>query len=148
MNIDIEYLIKNRTKINPDGCWIYLGSTDGNGYGKFESERKFYAVHRLSAHHYLSFDLNSDLHVLHKCDNKKCCNPEHLFIGTNFDNVQDYKAKGNQLGRPPQTHCIHGHEFTEENTLQYPSNGYIQRVCVTCMRNRFRKRKEKLSSVK
>ncbi|NDG33300.1 hypothetical protein EB118_24940 [bacterium] len=51
--------------------------------------------HRVSALlHDLIESIHSTLHVLHTCDNPKCCNPKHLFTGTNADNVADRTAKG------------------------------------------------------
>lgn len=84
------------SKGDADSCWVWNAALM-NGYGWFllnkEQGPKF--AHRVSA--FLSgliTDINSELHVLHKCDNPKCCNPSHLFTGTNADNVADKVAKG------------------------------------------------------
>jgi hypothetical protein len=64
--------------------WFYLNKQDGSKF-----------AHRVSAVLAGLIDnINSELHVLHKCDNTKCCNPSHLFVGTNADNVADRVAKG------------------------------------------------------
>jgi hypothetical protein len=60
-------------------------------------------VHRLAAFIWLEFDLASDLMVLHRCDNRRCFNPEHLFTGTHQDNMDDMWSKGrNQDQRHPR----------------------------------------------
>lgn len=54
-------------------------------------------VHRIAAAIWLGFDLESDLQVNHHCDNPPCFNPEHLFIGTQKDNLRDMDAKGRRV---------------------------------------------------
>ncbi len=72
-----------------DGCWLWTGGTVGKGYGKFEQT----TAHRIA--YELSRGLIPDgLHVLHTCDNPICCHPDHLFLGTNLDNIQDRIDKG------------------------------------------------------
>jgi hypothetical protein len=51
-------------------------------------------VHRVAAHLWLDFDLDSPLCVLHRCDVPRCFNPEHLFVGTQKDNTNDMIVKG------------------------------------------------------
>jgi len=75
------------------GCWLWLGATGGKkGYGKMmlRHTRRPEFAHRISF--YLSFGQITK-HVLHKCDNPYCVNPEHLFEGTNDDNIADMVAK-------------------------------------------------------
>ena len=77
------------------GCWIWTASTAGKGYGqiKLPGQRKQIYAHRLS---YLIHkgEEPGNKHVCHTCDNPRCVNPDHLFIGTSQDNHDDMKAKG------------------------------------------------------
>lgn len=90
-----------------DGCWEWTGGLNTTGYGLFslrslpdDYERTGRTMTQLLAHRVAFFldrgyigndDVNN--HVLHKCDNRKCCNPAHLFSGTIFDNVRDMRRK-------------------------------------------------------
>ena len=76
-----------------DECWEWKRFLSRKGYGRF-----YDGVCMVQAHRY-SYELfkgvtPGKLHILHKCDNKKCCNPNHLFLGTNRDNVDDAISKG------------------------------------------------------
>lgn len=75
------------------GCWEWTTPRDAQGYGHIQHNGKRYKAHRLS---YL---LNvgpfpAEQVICHRCDNPPCCNPEHLFAGTQSDNAQDMVRKG------------------------------------------------------
>ena len=76
-----------------NGCWPWLGTKRHTGYGKIRNHYKHEGTHRVS------YTLNvgpipQGLHVLHKCDNPTCVNPDHLFLGTQADNMKDMFKKG------------------------------------------------------
>lgn len=76
------------------GCWNWLGVTSGSlGYGVFRMDKKLRYSHRIS-YELLVGRIPNELCVLHKCDNPKCVNPEHLFLGTLSDNNKDRALKG------------------------------------------------------
>lgn len=75
--------------------------------------------------------------ILHTCDVRNCINVEHLFLGTQRDNMQDMAAKGRQW-QQAKTHCPHGHEYTEENTVKWSGSG---RKCKACEQLRSKQRR-------
>ncbi len=86
-------------------CWFWMGSVNKKGYGQISTTRKFGPVlaHRLSWElHY--GPIHEDLRVLHKCDNPKCVNPEHLFLGTPKRNTDDMMEKKRGHWQPNAPH--------------------------------------------
>lgn len=79
----------------PDKCWEWQGCINVvTGYGRFSfMGRRTHYAHRL-AYEFTYGKIPGDKHILHSCDNPKCCNPSHLRIGTPKENVEDRGARG------------------------------------------------------
>lgn len=75
------------------GCWNWVFSKRPDGYGQVSFRGRPYAAHRVSYEVYRG-NIPGGLSVLHKCDNPGCVNPDHLFLGTQTDNMSDMTAKG------------------------------------------------------
>ena len=92
----LECRLLNRIKI-VNGCWEWKDFIcPMTGYGKITYERKCMTAHRLS-YIYHKGDIPPEMFVCHVCDNPKCINPDHPFIGTAKDNSRDMVKKGRHV---------------------------------------------------
>jgi hypothetical protein len=78
--------------IKDNGCWEFSGCKMPNGYGKVTVNKKTWLSHRYS-YFLKNGEIPNGMHVCHTCDNRICINPEHLFLGTRKDNMQDMIKK-------------------------------------------------------
>lgn len=91
-----ERLWEKVRKGAPNECWPWTGGLTVGGYGIIRPgrpSRKHLGTHRV-AYEIAEGPIPAGLFVLHRCDNRRCCNPSHLFLGTQQDNIDDMYAKG------------------------------------------------------
>jgi hypothetical protein len=89
----IEERLAYYSRPGKNGCRVWVGYIDCVGYGRLQFEHYYQKAHRL-AWRFANGPIPGGMKVLHKCDNRRCINPDHLFIGTQKDNVADMILKG------------------------------------------------------
>lgn len=115
--------------VNSNGCWIWTGSFFKDGYGQMKRNGKNLKAHRVffEAH---KGPIPEGLCVLHKCDTPACVNPEHLWAGTNLQNIQDRDRKN----RTHQTYVEH-----IDQTVNIRKMAQELGVVESSLRNRFKR---------
>jgi len=91
-----DYITQFVGNVDASGdCWLWTGGIAGNGYGYICIDGKMVSAHRFSwlLH---NGDIPDGMQICHKCDVRKCVNPDHMFLGSAADNAQDKVQKGRQ----------------------------------------------------
>jgi hypothetical protein len=146
LHIDLETIgladyLNERSETTPTGCREWRGVTRKK-YGVACWKGRQYAAHRISLMLAVGPPPVGKPQALHHCDNPPCINPEHLYWGDVADNRQDASRRGRASGgRAGATHCIHGHEFTPDNTYWDP-RGW-GRACKACQLRRTRESRQR-----
>jgi hypothetical protein len=128
-----ERLWEKVDRRGPDECWNWLGAISTHGYGeiRINQPRTMVLAHRL-VYELCIGPIPENMLVCHRCDHKICCNPNHLFLGTSQDNIDDMwqKGRGKVHHQSINFGSTHGAaKLTEEKVLeirrlsgQYPTS--------------------------
>lgn len=126
--LEVQERILAAVVATDSGCWEWQRSRQKNGYGALRLKAEGISTAHRAA--WFAFKGSPDGCVLHRCDNRACCNPEHLFLGTYADNNHDMLAKGRaRPGKSSWTHCKRDHPLSGDNLIINRSG---HRVCRTC----------------
>jgi hypothetical protein len=133
----VANFLRDKCATQEDGCIVYTGKApkaDGHVQLSFGGRQLY--IHRF-VYATLKGEIPKGMVVCHRCDNPRCVNIDHLWLGTPADNNRDMHRKGrSNYSKARKTHCKHGHEFTPENTAMH--GGFRQ--CREC--NRLRQRRD------
>jgi hypothetical protein len=117
----IERLLDKVIPIPFSGCWIFMGATNDFGYGIVGTGGRGSPndrAHRITYKHFKG-EIPDGMFVCHTCDVPSCCNPDHLFLGTNQDNVNDMISKRRNSKPPRNPHVIGSvHPGSKLNEMQ------------------------------
>lgn len=117
-------------KTAPGGCWLWTRTKAPNGYGHVYDRRikKYRGAHSVALSLSLGVQVADLIQTNHRCDVRLCCNPAHLYNGTQLENQRDMSARG-RSAMQKKTHCIRNHPLSGDN-IRINIQG--ERVCLTC----------------
>ena len=133
----IRRIVRSDVPFAGEPCWIFTGSINPvTGYGNVgigyagEGNKRNTSTHRVMYEAHVG-PIPLGMEIDHLCRVRSCCNPAHLEAVTHSENARRGLA-GHKRGRQlrSQTHCVHGHEYTEENTYRRADG---RRMCRTCV---------------
>lgn len=142
-------------KVNKNGpmsslgtpCWVWTGHLDKDGYGRFWYEGSNKAAHRYGYRVQVG-EIPEGLQTDHLCRNRACVRGDHLEPVTGKVNIERGETG---LANEAKTHCPQGHEYTDENTMEFrQTNGFgsTGRRCLTCHREQSRRASRKYAARK
>ncbi len=126
--------LMEKVRIEDNGCWVWTGARDANGYGNISIDDKVCSTHRVAYELFVG-PIPEGRHLHHKkkegCTSTSCLNPAHLEVLTPKDHMAEHPREV-----VLKTHCINGHEFTPENTYQTKGQRHC-RICTKEAKKRY-----------
>lgn len=140
----VERFMSKVKFFDKDKCWEWNGYLRKDGYANFWIKNSVYLAHRIS-YFMANGTIPKKMCVCHSCDNRRCVNPEHLWIGTQKDNMRDCANKGRIVN--PETEkqfCKRGHPLFGDNLKIWTrKDGLRFRKCRTCAAIKAKEYREK-----
>lgn len=121
----LNYLL-DKYIIDENGCWQWMKSTSRNGYGNFKVGHKNYSPHR-EMYAIVFGNIPDNMIVCHRCDNRSCINPTHLFLGTYQDNMDDMITK-----KRHRTFSSYGNNFRGKSVI---ADGVKYKSCIAAAKS-------------
>jgi hypothetical protein len=119
------------------GCHEWTGAVGPLGYGRLRYKGKTYLATRFAYAAWVG-PTPDGKEVCHRCDNPRCINPEHLWLGDHKQNMSDMADK-KRLGVMRRDTCGRGHPLTPDNVYRPPGKSHRTRECRACIRLRWKK---------
>lgn len=139
--LDLGERLSRRREVTDQGCWLWTGTTNNEGYGTTGVGGKMALVHRVSFE-LANGPIPAGAVLDHLCRSRRCFNPDHLEAVTQRENTLRSPITLGSINAA-KTHCPQGHEYTPENTyiVRRPSpNKSTNRRCKTCAREQYQRR--------
>lgn len=140
---DLQSYIVERIVLDVgSGCWLWTGGIDSSGYGVYRTNKssRWNKVHRKSYEAFIG-PIPHGFHICHHCDVRFCCNPAHLWAGTQQENNFDMLVKGRAVFPPTpiKAFCSRGHQLNSQNRLG--SRGQDCKICHRLRQAKYREQK-------
>lgn len=116
-----DRFVSNLKMNDENNCWEWIGSKNNKGYGVFGINGKMKLSHRIIYEKHKG-KIPNGLLVLHKCDNTKCCNPEHLYLGNQLTNMDDMHKRNRDNKAHGETHVRAKMSEKEVKEIRYKFN--------------------------
>ena len=129
--MDFSRILAGGKRDEVTGCVEWQGCTQANGYGRVRFMDRTRYVHRV-AYEVFKGDIPKGMDVCHTCDNRKCFNPDHLFVGTRLDNMKDCASKGRLSRGIKHSKCI----VNKSKKLSYDEAQIIRNAACNGMKTR------------
>lgn len=141
--MDPETRFWEKVDIRSEGeCWPWKASYKGPGYGVFYDGERLVGANRFALALKLGRPLLPQERSRHTCDWPPCCNPNHLIVGTQKDNMRDKSERGRHHSQK-KTRCPNNHPY---DSVHHRKDGRRVRVCLTCKRESYHRKKREAAA--
>jgi hypothetical protein len=139
MRLTREFLEERSIPEPNTGCWLWMHGIGGPGYGMIWDGKKTSTAHR-SMFAAVNGPIPPKMDVCHRCDNRACINPDHLFLGTRADNVRDMDRKGRRKNTtiltPTQVRDIRAAAARGERTMDLAARYGVSEPTISSIKSR------------